>query len=382
MPLFNANASHSKTLHLCCFIVFSLVSVLGATGFCQDNSQVLIRELTEISGVRENQLVGYGIVVGLNGTGDRQQTVFTIQTLANAMQRLGVQIAPSAVRVNNVAAVFVTASLPPFARPGVGMDVTVSSTGDAKSLEGGILLFTALHGADGQIYATAQGALTLGGYSVGGGGNMKQVNHATVGRIPGGALVERDTAVDLSKMKTVSLMLRNPDFTSAREVTRAINHEFGKEVASAVDSRRIDLDVLACGGDSVPTLISRVQNLAVSIHPPAKVIVNERTGTIVMGGDVKLSAVSVLHGGISIKVETHFAASQPNPSSNGQTVVLPETKVQATEAPARTIELIEGASVKQLISGLQTIGATARDVVAILQAIKAAGGLQAELEVL
>jgi flagellar P-ring protein FlgI len=344
---------------------------------------VLVRDITTIAGVRDNPLVGYSIVVGLNGTGDRQQTLFTTQTLANIMQRMGVQIPASSVIVKNIAAVFVTASLPPFARPGMSLDVTVSSIGDAKSLEGGVLLLAPLHGPDGQVYAEAQGPLTLGGYSAGGSGTTKQLNHPTVGRIPNGGTVERDTSVDLNRMSTVSLVLRNADFTSAREVSGVINRQFGKPISTVVDSRQINVNISSSGIASVPDLISQIQNLSISVHPPAKVVVNERTGTIVMGGDVKLSAVSVLHGGLTVEVATTFTVSQPAPfSKTGQTMVVPEKEVQANETSAKTIRLEEGASVEELINGLQTMGATARDIVAILQAIKAAGGLQAELEIL
>jgi flagellar P-ring protein precursor FlgI len=276
----------------------------------------------------------------------------------------------------------VTASLPPFARPGTALDVTVSSLGDAKSLEGGVLLLTSLHAADGQVYAEAQGPLTLGGYTVGGAGNSKEVNHVTVGRVPAGGTVERDTSIDLKHLKVLSLALRDPDFTAARDVANAINHEFGKEVASALNSRRVDVNVDQTGILSVPSLIAQVENVSVSIHPPAKVVMNERTGTIVMGGDVKLSPVSVLHGDLTVEVTTSFTVSQPLPNSKGTTEVVPETDIRATNKPARSFQLKEGANVEELINGLHEMGATARDIVAILQAIKAAGGLQAELEVL
>jgi flagellar P-ring protein precursor FlgI len=348
----------------------------------EDTRLILVRDLTTIEGVRENPLIGYSVVVGLKRTGDSQQTQFTTQALANVLQRLGVQIPAASIQVRNVAAVMVTASLPPFARPGTALDVTVSSVGDAKSLEGGVLLLTSLHAADGQVYAEAQGPLTLGGYTVGGGGNSKEVNHVTVGRVPAGGIVERDASIDLKHLKVLSLALRDADFTAARDVANAINKEFGKELASALDSRHVDVNVEQTGVPSVPTLIAQVQNLSVSIHPPAKVVMNERTGTIVMGGDVKLSPVSVLHGDLTVEVTTTFAVSQPQPLSQGKTQVVPETDVQAHEKPARSFELKEGASVEELISGLHAMGATARDIVAILQAIKAAGGLQAELEVL
>ncbi len=357
--------------------------IAPVTADSMPNRQVMVRDLATISGVRENPLIGYGVVVGLKRTGDSQQTLFTTQTLANVLQRLGVQITPASVQVRNVAAVMVTASLPPFARPGTTFDVTVSSVGDAKSLEGGVLLLTAMHAADGDIYAEAQGPLTLGGYTVGGGGNSKVVNHVTVGRVPSGGTVERDASFDLSHLTTVSLVLREPDFTAARDITAVINQNFGKAIASFVDSRRVDVSVAQSGIASVPMLISRVQNLSILVHPPAKVVMNERTGTIVMGGDVKLSPVSVLHGDLTVQVTTTFAVSQPTPfSSGGKTEVVPQTDLQAKEGPARSIALNEGASVEELIDGLHAMGATAHDIVAILQAIKAAGGLQAELEVL
>lgn len=359
--------------------------LLPNVAMADTNRQVLVRDITSVQGVRDNMLVGYGLVVGLSGTGDRQQTIFTVQTLANAMQKMGVLISPSAVVVKNVAAVFVTASLPPFARPGSKMDVTVSSVGDAKSLEGGVLLMSALHGPDGQVYAEAQGPLVLGGYSAGSGANGKQVNATTVGLIPAGAIVERDTSVDLSGFKTVSLLLRNPDFTTAAAIADAVNVEFHKPVASALDSSRVDVNVADASAKSVPLLISRVQNLALSVHTPAKIVINERTGTIVMGGDVKLSPVSVIHGSLSIQVVTHYEVSQPTVApfkgNAGQPVVVPQTNINVNDAPAQSMRLDEGANVDELVAGLHAIGTTARDVVAILQAIKAEGGMQAELEV-
>jgi flagellar P-ring protein precursor FlgI len=221
-----------------------LLSSFAPYASADDRSrQVLVRDITSIEGVRENMLVGYGLVVGLRGTGDRQQTIFTVQTLANAMQKMGVLISPSTVVVKNVAAVFLTASLPPFSRPGSKLDVTVSSIGDAQSLEGGVLLMSALHGPDGQVYAEAQGPLLMGGYSAGAGTSKKEVNASNVGLIPSGAIVERDTSVDLSGFKTVSLLLRNPDFTTATDIAKVVNEEFHKTVANALDSSRVDINV-------------------------------------------------------------------------------------------------------------------------------------------
>ena len=225
------------------------------------------------------------------------------------MQKMGVLISPGTVEVKNVAAVFITASLPPFARPGARLDVTVSSVGDAKSLVGGVLLMSALHGPDGQVYAEAQGPLIMGGYSAGNGTNGKEVNSPTVGIVPNGGIVERDTAVDLHDFKTVSLLLRNPDFTTARQIADAVNQEFHKPVASALDSTRVDVNVAGAGNASVPVLISRVQNLSLVVHTPARIVINERTGTIVLGGDVKLTPVSVIHGNLSIEVVTTYTVA-------------------------------------------------------------------------
>jgi flagellar P-ring protein precursor FlgI len=358
-----------------------LVFALRAFG-SESDRKVMIRDVTQIQGVRDNQLVGYGLAIGLNRTGDTQQTFFTVQTLANSLQRMGVQIAPGTVVVKNVAAVFVTATLPAFARPGMKLDVTVSSVGDAKSIQGGVLLLTSLRAPNGEVYAEAQGPLVIGGYSEGASGNSKSVNHPTVARIAEGATVERDAAVDLSRFKTVSLLLQNPDFTGARDVADAINKDFGKQVASALDSRRIDVDVASSGSPSVPILISRVQNLSVSLHSPAKVVVNERTGTIVMGGDVRLLPVSVIQGSLTIDVQTTHVVVQPAPLSNGKTEVVEQTKTTVNDAPAQSIQLEEGANVDELIRGLHAIGATSHDIISILQAIKAAGGLEADLEVI
>jgi len=344
--------------------------------------KVRLGDVSTVEGVRDNLLIGYGMVVGLNGTGDRQQTVFSVQTLSNLLQKMGIQFTASAVVVKNVAAVFVTATLPPFARPGTPLDVTVSSIGDAKSLEGGLLLFTTLHGPDGQIYATAQGPLENGGYSAGGRGNSVQVNHPTTSRIPSGGIVERDAAMDLSHLTRLSILLRDPDFQTATDAAAAIESELGKGSARAVDSRRIEILVPAQSLMPVSGILAKVDNLMVAIHAAAKVIVNERTGTIVMGQEVSLGACSILHGNLSVVITTEFKVSQPLPYSQGQTQVVPQTTVKATESPARRIELREGASVDDLINGLQAIGATPRDIVAILEAIRAAGALQAQLEII
>jgi flagellar P-ring protein precursor FlgI len=343
---------------------------------------VRIRDVTSVEGIRNNPLIGYGLVVGLNGTGDRRQTLFTTQMLANILQKMGMQIAPGSVRVNNVAAVFVTATLPPFARSGTRLDITVSSIGDAKSLDGGMLLLTPLRAADGQIYAEAQGALVVGGYSAGLSGNSKQVNHPTVARIPEGGTVERDFAVDIQSLSTVSLLLQQPDFSAAKDVADAVNRELGRQAADVRDSRRIEVDVRRSGLSSAAALLARIENLNIPERSFARVVVNERTGTVVLGGDVKLGAVSVLHGTLSVEIETEYTVSQPQPYSTGTTTPVAQPNLRAQESSARRMELSEGATVEQLVTGLQNMGATARDVIAILQAIKAAGALHADLEVL
>jgi flagellar P-ring protein FlgI len=345
--------------------------------------QVRLRDISSVEGVRDNPLIGYGLVVGLKRTGDSQQTQFSTQTLANILQRMGLQIPVSSVQIRNVAAVFVTATLPPFARPGTHLDVTVSSIGDAKSIEGGILLLTPLHASDGQVFAEAQGPLTIAGYSAGTKANSTTVNQPTVGLISNGGIVERDVSIDLSHMTMVSLLLNDPDFAVSRDAAVAINKVFGDGVARAIDGSRIAINTVGIADDGIPTLLARIDEIAVNIPPVAKVVINERTGTVVLGRDVSLGACSILQGSLAVDITTTYQVSQPAPlSQNGQTAVVPQTNVQAQAGPAQEVNLKEGATVEDLVRGLQAIGATARDIVAILQAIKAAGALQAELQVI
>ncbi len=341
-----------------------------------------IRDLTTVEGVRENPLVGYGMVIGLAGTGDRQQTVFTTQTLANVLERLGARIPASTIQVRNVAAVMVTTNLPSFARPGTPVDVTVSSIGDAKSLEGGMLLLTPLLGADGQVYAAAQGPVVVGGYTAGGAGNSKQLNHPTVGRIPAGGLVERSLNFDFERLVAVALLLREPDFSTAGEISETINREFGHPVATARDGGRVEVNSAATGLANLTAVMAKLENLTVTVHRRARVVINERTGTVVMGKEVRLGAVSILHGGFSVEIATQYSVSQPESFSQGKTQVVGQPEVKTKELTARRVEVGEGANVDQLVNGLQSMGATARDVISILQAIKAAGALDADLEVI
>lgn len=366
-------------------LLFARVSVfafaMAGALFASEQVTVKIRDLTNVEGVRENPLIGYGMVVGLTQTGDSQQTVFTTQTLANIMQRMGAQIPPATAVVKNVAAVFVTANLPAFARQGTQLDVTVSSVGDAKSLAGGLLLLTPLYGADGKVYAEAQGPIAVGGFNVEGAGASKQMNHPTVGRVPSGGRVERTVPFDFNHLTPVSQLLREADFSTAGEISDAINREFGHAVASPRDGGRVEVDPSATGVANLTAMLARIENLVVSVHRRARVVVNDRTGTIVMGKDVRLGAVSILHGGFSVQVLTDYSVSHA-PLSKGTTEVVAKTEVQTKETPAKRLEIGEGATIDQLVSGLQHMGATARDVISILQAIKAAGALDADLDVI
>jgi flagellar P-ring protein precursor FlgI len=284
------------------------------------------------------------------------------------------------MQVKNMAAVFVVATLPPFSRPGYKLDITVSSAGDARSLEGGILLMTPLYGPDGQVYAQAQGPLVLGGYLASGGGTSKQMNHPTTARIPGGALVERTVPFDLKQMHIISVLLNDADFHTAELMALAIDKALGSQRAHAIDSRRVE--ITAKTDEDLASLLDKVESVEVEVYPRARVVVNERTGTVVIGGTVRLQPVSILHGGLSVNVITEKQVSQPGAFSNGTTKVVEQTKVEAQDKPVNRIDLKEGATVEDLVQELQRTGAGARDVISILQAMKEAGALEADLEVL
>jgi flagellar P-ring protein precursor FlgI len=345
-----------------------------------------VKDVATIEGIRDNQLVGYGLVVGLRGSGDSSQTVFPAQTLISALERMGITVpqtgsnSASNMQVKNMAAVFVVATLPPFSRPGYRIDITVSSAGDARSLEVGILLMTPLYGPDGQIYAQAQGPLVLGGYMATAAGNTRQVNHPTTGRVPGGALVERGVPFDLKQMHTVTVVLNDADFHTAERMAAAIDKTLGSTRALAVDSRRVE--IATSPDEDVPALLDQVEGVEVEVYPRARVVVNERTGTVVIGGQVRLQPVSILHGGLSVNVISQVQVSQPNPFSSGTTQVVQQTSLQAQDKPVNRIDLKEGATVEDLVQELQRTGAGARDVISILQAMKEAGALEADVEVL
>ncbi|MBF0382461.1 MAG: flagellar basal body P-ring protein FlgI [Magnetococcales bacterium] len=339
-----------------------------------------LKDVVNIEGVRDNPLTGFGLVVGLNGTGD-SGAAFTNQSLKMMLERMGIS-AKETVKVNNVASVMVTGTLPPFARQGSRLDVTLSSLGDAKSLQGGTLIMTPLKGADGRIYAVAQGPLSIGGFAAEGGGAAVQKNHPTVGRIAGGAIVEREIKFNLNNEFSLQLALKNPDFTTASRIVGAINDLFGKGLALAKDSGTVTVKVPADYKKQVVSFVSRLEKVQVDPDQPAKIVVNERTGTIVMGDNVRVSTVALAHGGLSIKVKENPKVSQPGPLSEGETVVTPDTDVEAKEIDAKVIEMEEGVTLGDLVRGLNSVGVTPRDLIAILQAIKAAGALQADLEIL
>ncbi len=347
-------------------------------------SAARLKELVSIEGVRDNQLVGYGLVVGLNGTGDRKQTLFSTQSLANMLARMGVTVDPTQITVKNVAAVMVTATLPAFIQPGARIDVTASSIGDAANLQGGLLVLTSLKGTDGQVYAIAQGSVVTGGFVASGrAGTSQTVNHPTAGRIPEGAIVEHASPLpDLSK--NLHLQLRDMDFTTASRIAEVLNKKFsdGKPLARADNGRVVTVPVPAEWGSHPADFIAELENITVDTDAPSRVIVNERTGTIVMGKQVHVAPVAIMHGNLSVQIQTTYSVSQPLPNSQGTTQVVPQEKVGATEERARDVVLQNGATVEDLVRALSAIGSTPRDIIAILQALRAAGALEAEVEVI
>jgi flagellar P-ring protein precursor FlgI len=345
-----------------------------------------LKDLVSIEGVRDNQLVGYGMVVGLNGTGDKRQTVFSSQSLTNLLARMGVQVSPTAILVRNTAAVLVTANLPPFAQPGTRIDISVAAIGDSTNLQGGILILTPLKGPDGQIYAAAQGSVVTGGFVAGkgGGGNSQTVNHPTAGRVPSGAIIEK-LAPSIAPDSRIKLQLRQADFTNAARITSAINQKFGSDTiqpAHAENSALVSVDMPATFKAKLVEFLGELENIMVETDRPARIVVNERTGTIVMGKDVRIAPVAILHGTLTVEIQTTLNTSQPAPLSGGQTTVTPQVNVTAKEEKARNVVLKQGASVEELVRALTAIGSTPRDIIAILQNLKASGALEADLEVI
>jgi len=364
-----------RLLHAVCMIVILIVP---------DNGHAIrIKDIANVKGVRQNQLVGYGLVVGLDDTGDDDKTEFTRQSLVNVLEKMGIVVNPEDVKVDNVAAVMVTANLPAFAKAGARIDCTVSSIGNAETIQGGTLMMTPLKAPDGKVYAVAQGPLSIGGFSFGGaaGGGI-QKNHPTVGKIPGGAIIEKEVPFELGKKKHLEICISKPDFTTSLRMEKAIGDEIGPELVTALDAGTVSIHIPEYNGENIVSFISRIENLEIRPDGRARVVLNERTGTVVMGEKVRLSTVAVSHGNLSIVIKEQPAVSQPLPFSAGQTVVVPQTEIRVEEQKANLVLVQEGASIGDVIRGLNAIGVSPRDLIAIMQAISAAGALQAELELI
>ena len=342
-----------------------------------------IKDLANIEGVRQNQLIGYGLVVGLNGTGDTLNNIpFTRQSLQAMLERLGVNIRGQTLRTGNVAAVMVTANLPAFGTQGTRIDVTISALGDAKSLQGGTLLVTPLLGADGNVYAVAQGSLAIGGFQAEGDAGKITRGVPTVGRIANGAIVEREIDFALNRLSQLRLALRNSDFTTAKRIASAVNDFIGSATAEPIDPGTVQITVPRQYQGNVVALLTEIEQLQVEPDLSAKVVIDERSGVIVMGRDVRVSTVAVAQGNLTVTVSETPQVSQPAPFSRGQTVVVPRTRIGVQEDGKKLAVVKEGVSLQQLVDGLNALGIGPRDMIAILQAIKAAGAIQADIEVM
>ncbi|MGO4714954.1 flagellar basal body P-ring protein FlgI [Bradyrhizobium sp. 2TAF24] len=342
-----------------------------------------IKDLANIEGVRQNQLIGYGLVVGLNGTGDTLNNIpFTKQSLQAMLERMGVNIRGQTIRTGNVAAVMVTANLPPFSTQGTRIDVTVSALGDAKSLQGGTLLVTPLLGADGNVYAVGQGSLAIGGFQAEGAAASITRGVPTVGRIANGAIIEREIEFALNRMPNIRLALRNADFTTAKRIAAAVNDFLGTKTAQPVDPSTVELSIPSEFKGNAVALLTEIEQLQVDPDLPAKIIIDERSGIIVMGRDVRVATVAVAQGNLTVTISESPQVSQPNPLSRGRTVVTPNTRVGVQEEGKKLALVKDGVSLQQLVDGLNGLGIGPRDLISILQAIKAAGAIQADIEVM
>ena len=362
----------------------AIAGAAGAGAAASTGATMRVKDVASLQGFQPMPLIGYGLVVGLNKTGDRRQTIFSAQTLANMLQRFGVLVEGEEVKIENIAAVLVTAEMPPFLRRGGRVDVTVSSIGDARSLQGGTLLATPLRGTDGAVYALAQGGLTLGGFGGGRGGNSVQVNHLTAGRVPSGGMVQAvPPQSDLGSRDQLALNLNEPDFTSANRLADAINNDLGPGSATAIDAGTVNVKVPPEYRSSVSSLMARLEPLPLTMDAVAKVVINERTGTVVVGQGVRLSTAAVAHGNLSVRINTRYEVSQPNPlSQGGQTVVVPQEEVNVEEGANRLIAMEEGTTLDAIVRALNALGATPRDIIAIVQALKVAGALNATIVIL
>ncbi len=359
------------------------IASLLLPGICEAGTESRIKDVATFQGVRGNQLMGQGLVVGLAGSGDSRQTFFTTQMLANLLNREGIQVPARALQVSNVAAVTVTAELPAFARAGARIDVTVSSLGDADSLQGGVLLMTPLRAANGQAYAVAQGPVSIGGFAVRAAGSSVQKNQPTVGRIPNGGYVESEVGFSLQGRNYLDLVLHQEDFSTARRVAESVNAQSSGGIAQPLDSRTVRIIVPDQYRANVVEFISLVETQSIELDRPARVVINEKTGTIIFGKEVTISPVTIVHGSLTVEVGTQFAISQPAPfSETGETVVVPNQSLDVVEGTGRPVQIQEGATIAEIIQALNAVGASPRDILAIIQAIKANGGLQAALEII
>jgi flagellar P-ring protein precursor FlgI len=362
-----------KILIIAFFLLFTVDSALA----------IRIKDIASFDGARDNQLIGYGLVVGLNGSGDSDQAKFSAQSLVNVLERMGVTINRADISVKNIAAVMVTAILPPFTKQGSSIDVLVSSMGDAKSIAGGTLLITPLKGGDGQIYAIAQGGVLTNSFSYGGQAASAQKNHPTAGRVPGGALVEREIPNALADKSALRLNLHQPDFTTATRIATAINDKFQARLATCSDPGAVILQIPAAYLGRTVEFAADLERLEVQPDNPARVVLNERTGTIVMGENVHIATVAVSHGNLTLYIKETPQVSQPAPlSSTGETKVVPRTTLKVNEGEGGLAVVREGANIGDLVRALNSLGVTPRDLIGIMQSIKAAGALQAELIVI
>lgn len=362
-------------------ILAAAIAVTAASpGAAPETSR--LKDIATLQGVAPIPVVGYGLVVGLNKTGDKRQTIFSTQTLSNMLTRFGLTIPAEDMKVENIAAVLVTAELSPYQRVGGRIDVVASSIGDARSLQGGTLLPTSMRGPDGEMTALAQGPLSLGGFGGGAGGSTVQVNHLTVGRIPGGAIIQAMKPAPVAMGDSLTFALREPDYSTASRVAQAINTHLGEDAARVDDPGSVTLKVPAKFRTIVPELMASLEVLPVETDVVARVVINERTGTVVVGGAVKIGPAAVAHGNLSVRITTRLTASQPAPFSSGETVVIPNSQVDVREGTAKLVALQEGTTLDAVAAALNTLGASPRDIIAIVQALKAAGALRAEIVIL
>ena len=380
MPGVRVSGMQRTIVHAGCVAMLALGLILpSATAFATSR----IKDLANIEGVRQNQLIGYGLVVGLNGTGDTLNNIpFTKQSLQAMLERMGVNIRGATIRTGNVAAVMVTGNLPAFGTQGTRMDVTVSALGDAKNLQGGTLLVTPLLGADGNVYAVAQGSLAIGGFQAEGAAASVTKGVPTVGRIANGAIIEREIDFALNRLPNVRLALRNADFTTAKRIAAAVNDYLGTKTAEPIDPSTVQLSIPKEFKGNVVALLTEIEQLQVEPDIAAKIIIDERSGIIVMGRDVRVATVAVAQGNLTVSISESPQVSQPNPLSRGRTVVTPNTRVGVQEDGKELALVKDGVSLQQLVDGLNGLGIGPRDLIGILQAIKAAGAIEADIEVM